>query len=69
MGQLVVATVQMEEPVSALKMRRIIKAHCKNRLQAFMIPTKVRVVTEPLSNYRFKKIRRLDAASQTASEE
>ena len=69
MGQLVVATLQMEEPVSALKMRRIVTAHCKNRLQPFMIPMKVRVVTGPLLNYRFKKIRRLDGASHAATKE
>lgn len=58
MGHAVVATVQMTEPVSPVKMRRRIAQHCKGRLQPFMIPTKVKVVTDSPVNYRFKKIRR-----------
>lgn len=63
MGQIVVATLQMAEPVDAIEMRRRVTEHCKGRLQPFMIPSKVKVVTESQVNYRFKKTRRAaDAA-------
>src|SRR6185436_15400746 len=58
LGHVVTATVQMSNPVSDLECKRRIVAHCKGRLQPFMIPTKVRVVTEGLVNHRFKKVRR-----------
>jgi long-chain acyl-CoA synthetase len=58
MGNVVVATVQMAEPLPAAEVKRRILAHCRGRLQPFMIPAKVKVVTESLVNYRFKKVRR-----------
>lgn len=58
MGNVVVATVQMSEPLPAAEVKRRITDHCRGRLQPFMIPTKVKVVTESLVNYRFKKVRR-----------
>jgi acyl-CoA synthetase (AMP-forming)/AMP-acid ligase II len=58
MGQIVVATLQMSEPRPAVEMKKRIADICRGRLQPFMIPAKVRVVTEPVVNYRFKKIRR-----------
>ena len=58
MGHVVTATVQMAEPAPAVQMRKRIAEHCKGRLQPFMIPVKVKVVTEGQVNYRFKKIRR-----------
>jgi acyl-coenzyme A synthetase/AMP-(fatty) acid ligase len=58
LGQIVVATVQMNVPVSPVELRRRIAEHCRGRLQPFMIPTKVKVVSEPLVNHRFKKVRR-----------
>jgi acyl-coenzyme A synthetase/AMP-(fatty) acid ligase len=58
MGQIVVATLQMAEPADPVEMRRRVSEHCKGRLQPFMIPSKVKVVTESQVNYRFKKTRR-----------
>lgn len=58
MGNVVVATVQMAEPLPASEVKRRIVEHCRGRLQPFMIPAKVKVVTESLVNYRFKKVRR-----------
>ena len=59
MGNVVVVTVQMSEPLPpAAELKRKIIEHCRGRLQPFMIPTKVKVVTESLVNYRFKKVRR-----------
>jgi len=58
MGNVVVATVQMAEPLPAAEIKRKIVEHCRGRLQPFMIPAKVKVVTESLVNYRFKKVRR-----------
>lgn len=58
MGNVVVATVQMAEPAPAAEVKRKILEHCRGRLQPFMIPAKVKVVTDSLVNYRFKKVRR-----------
>jgi len=59
MGNVVIATVQMDAPLPpAAEVKRKIIDHCRGRLQPFMIPTKVKVVTESLVNYRFKKVRR-----------
>lgn len=59
MGNVVVATIQMDEPhPPAAEVKRKIIEHCRGRLQPFMIPTKVKVVSESLVNYRFKKVRR-----------
>ncbi|MEO6445125.1 MAG: long-chain fatty acid--CoA ligase [Gemmatimonadaceae bacterium] len=58
MGNVVVATVQMETPRPAAEVKRLIVEYCRGRLQPFMIPAKVKVVTESLVNYRFKKVRR-----------
>lgn len=60
LGQVVVATVQLSERVPDLELKRRIAEHCKGRLQPYMIPTKVRVVTDALVNQRFKKVRRQD---------
>ncbi|MGH7693553.1 MAG: ANL family adenylate-forming protein [Gemmatimonadaceae bacterium] len=60
LGQVVVAVVQLKEPVPDLEFKRKITEHCKGRLQPYMVPTKVRVVTGTLVNERFKKIRRQD---------
>ena len=58
LGQVVVATVQMKEPRLPKEMKREISRHAKGRLQPFMVPVKVEVVTESPVNYRFKKVRR-----------
>lgn len=58
MGNVVVATVQMAVPLPAAEVKRKIVDHCRGRLQPFMIPAKVKVVTDSLVNYRFKKVRR-----------
>lgn len=58
LGQVVMAVVQMADPVPAVEMKKRIVESCRGRLQPFMIPTKVRVVSESQVNYRFKKVRR-----------
>jgi acyl-CoA synthetase (AMP-forming)/AMP-acid ligase II len=58
LGQIVTAVLQMEEPAPAAEMKRRIAEHCKGRLQPFMVPVKVSVVSESQVNYRFKKVRR-----------
>ena len=60
LGQVVVAVVQLRDPVPDLEFKRKITEHCRGRLQPYMVPTKVRVVTGSLVNERFKKIRRQD---------
>jgi len=61
LGQVVVAVVQLSEAIPDLEFKRKMTQHCKGRLQPYMLPTKVRVVTDTLVNERFKKIRRQDA--------
>jgi len=58
MGNVVVATVQVAEPIPASEAKRRILEHGRGRLQPFMMPAKVKVVTESLVNSRFKKVRR-----------
>lgn len=58
LGNIVVATVQMREPLPAAEVKRRIGEHCRGRLQPYMLPAKVKVVTESLVNSRFKKVRR-----------
>jgi acyl-CoA synthetase (AMP-forming)/AMP-acid ligase II len=65
LGQVVVAVVQLEEPAPEVEFKRRIATYAKGRLQPYMLPTKVRVVTDSLVNHRFKKIRR---AAFTAKE-
>ncbi len=60
LGHVVVAVAQLREPMPDLEFKRKVIEHCKGRLQPYMVPTKVRVVTEALVNERFKKIRRQD---------
>jgi long-chain acyl-CoA synthetase len=66
LGNVVVAVVQVQEPVPDLELKRRIVEHCKGRLQPYMIPTKVRAVTGTLVNERFKKIRRQEKAQPAA---
>jgi acyl-coenzyme A synthetase/AMP-(fatty) acid ligase len=58
LGQIVTATVQTANPIPAVEVRKRIGDHCRGRLQPYMIPRKVRVVTDSPVNYRFKKLRR-----------
>jgi acyl-CoA synthetase (AMP-forming)/AMP-acid ligase II len=60
LGHVVVAVAQLREPMPDLEFKRKVIEHCKGRLQPYMVPTKVRVVTDTLVNERFKKIRRQD---------
>jgi acyl-coenzyme A synthetase/AMP-(fatty) acid ligase len=58
LGQIVVATVQMANPIPAIAIKKRIADYSKGRLQPFMVPAKVVAVTASQVNYRFKKIRR-----------
>jgi acyl-coenzyme A synthetase/AMP-(fatty) acid ligase len=57
LGQIVVARMQMQEPVPATELKRRVVEFCKGKLQSYMAPTKVQVVEGSLVNYRFKKVR------------
>jgi acyl-CoA synthetase (AMP-forming)/AMP-acid ligase II len=58
LGEIVAAKVQMDDPIPSMEMKKRLREHCRGRLQSFMVPTKVQVVTEGQVNARFKKIRR-----------
>jgi acyl-CoA synthetase (AMP-forming)/AMP-acid ligase II len=57
LGEIVTATVQLKTRASPVETKRRIRRFCRDRLHDFMIPAKVRVVTEPLLNHRYKKTR------------
>jgi acyl-CoA synthetase (AMP-forming)/AMP-acid ligase II len=57
LGQIVVARMQMQEPVPATELKRRVVEFCKGKLQSYMAPTKIQVVEGSLVNYRFKKVR------------
>ncbi len=57
LGQIVVAKIQLEEPMPVSELKRKVVAHCKGRLQPYMVPAKVELTSESAVNYRFKKVR------------
>ncbi|MCZ6674243.1 MAG: fatty acid--CoA ligase family protein [Verrucomicrobia bacterium] len=57
LGQTVVAEVQTKTSLTNLEIKKRIQAHCRDRLQPFMIPSKVRKVAQTGVTERFKKVR------------
>ena len=57
LGQTVFATIQSDENISAIEMKNRIRAFARNRLEPFMIPSKVKVVNRALTTDRFKRAR------------
>lgn len=56
-GQSVSTDVILKDSLSPQEIKRIIRKHCKGKLDKYMIPAKVRVVESLKSNSRFKKLR------------
>jgi acyl-coenzyme A synthetase/AMP-(fatty) acid ligase len=56
-GKIVVARIVVVEGSDPGEMRRTIKRHCAERLQPYMIPTKISFETDQLQNHRLKRQR------------
>ena len=62
MGQSVVAAVRTHKSLPTLEIKRLIKRHCKGRLQDYMIPSKIRLLKDSAITERFKKSRSQQSA-------
>jgi long-chain acyl-CoA synthetase len=58
MGQIVCAAIRLSEPRDQQKFHRELREFCRQRLQAFQIPARIRFVDGALHGQRFKKNRR-----------
>ncbi|WP_426026892.1 class I adenylate-forming enzyme family protein [Brevundimonas sp. TWP2-3-4b2] len=56
-GKIVVARVVIPEGHDPAEMRKTIKRHCAERLQPYMVPTKISFETGQLQNHRLKRQR------------
>jgi long-chain acyl-CoA synthetase len=63
MGQVVCAAIRLRELRNAGQFHRELRRFCRNRLQEFQIPVRVRLVENGMYGERFKKNRRENAAS------
>lgn len=60
-GQIVCADVQLVDPEGKRNFVSRLKVHCRDRLKAYMVPVKVRIISAPTYSERFKKIRSKNA--------
>lgn len=60
-GKIVCAEVVLARPEEPSGFAIRLKQHCRDRLEPFKVPVKVKVVSNDLHSERFKKIRKLDA--------
>jgi long-chain acyl-CoA synthetase len=59
MGQVVTAEIRASDPVDPAALAKLVKRHCRQRLDVFKAPVKVQVITEPPTlGGRLKKPRR-----------
>ena len=56
-GQSVAVEIVAKEPNSLTQLKRIIRKHCRSRLESFKIPTKITIVDATKFSTRFKKSR------------
>ncbi|MEV4344564.1 fatty acid--CoA ligase family protein [Actinoplanes sp. NPDC049596] len=56
-GQVVTATIRLTGPGDAREIERRVRAHCRERLDAFKVPQMVTITGEEQHSDRFKKIR------------
>jgi long-chain acyl-CoA synthetase len=63
MGQVVCAAIRLRESRDARQFHRELRQFCRQRLQEFQIPVRVRLVENALHGERFKKNRRENVAS------
>jgi long-chain acyl-CoA synthetase len=63
MGQIVCAAIRLRESRDARQFHRELRQFCRQRLQEFQIPVRVRLVENAMHGERFKKNRRENVAS------
>lgn len=56
-GQIVAATVHLERPEPLAEFKQRMRLACRERLEPYKIPVKVRLTDEPLHSVRFKRMR------------
>jgi len=59
MGSTVCAIVKLQRNMPLTEFKTLMRVYCKNRLDPYKIPVKVKLSNEPLHSSRFKKKRRL----------
>jgi len=57
-GQMVCARIQTAGHHDGKQIRKLIKSHCRSRLQPYKIPSKIEFASAPQHTARFKKLRR-----------
>jgi long-chain acyl-CoA synthetase len=63
LGQIPCATIRLRHPRDARQFHRELRQFCRQRLQEFQIPVRVRLVENAMHGERFKKNRRENVAS------
>jgi acyl-coenzyme A synthetase/AMP-(fatty) acid ligase len=63
MGQIVCAAIRLREARDARQFHRQLRQFCRQRLQEFQVPVRVRLVETAMHGERFKKNRRGSVAS------
>jgi long-chain acyl-CoA synthetase len=58
MGQIVCAAIRLRQPGDLRQFHGELRQFCRQRLQEFQIPVRVRLVENPMHGERFKKNRR-----------
>jgi long-chain acyl-CoA synthetase len=61
-GEIACAAVRLREPREARDFQRDLRQFCRQRLQEFQIPVRIKLVESALHGQRFKKNRRKSAA-------
>lgn len=56
-GQVVCADVRLKVPEEKKTFVRRLKKYCRDQLMPYMVPVKVNLVSQPIHNARFKKVR------------
>src|SRR5437016_3759631 len=64
MGEIVCAAVRLRKPRDARDLQRDLRQFCRQRLQEFQIPVRIKLVESALHGERFKKNRGENAASR-----
>ena len=59
-GDIVCAKVRLQEDEDIKAFTRRLKHYCRNKLQRFKIPIKIKIVEEELHNARYKKLRNIN---------
>ena len=64
MGQIVCAAIRLRESRDARQFQRDLRQFCRQQLQEFQIPVRIRLVENAMHGQRFKKNRRENVATR-----